>query len=163
MWLKIKNKYIWNEELECVEICLCDKKQNYIISTLIDWEDYDKVKKYKWNLWDGRVNTRIKSKIVRLHRLLLNCPKGLEIDHIDHNQLDNRKSNLRICNKSQNQMNRKNVSGVCSYNKTNRWRAHIMVNQKQIHLGIFDSRKEALKVRHKAEKKYFGEFAYSCN
>lgn len=53
-----------------------------------------KVKNYKWNdNGNGYIKTESTNKPTYLHRLLLNCPKGLEVDHIDHNKLNNRKSN----------------------------------------------------------------------
>jgi len=100
-----------------------------------------------------------------LHRMIMNCPEDMMIDHIDHNPLNNSRSNLRICTNQQNQMNsgksKNNKSGVIGvhWNKANeKWRAQITLNNKQIHLGLFDNFEEVCKVRKEAEIKYFGDF-----
>ena len=96
-------------------------------------------------------------------------PDSTDIDHIHgkESKYDNRKSNLRVVTHSQNGMNRdlqsNNTSGVVGvswFAKTNQWRAHIMVNRKFIHLGLFDKFEDAVKARKQAEEKYFGEFSY---
>jgi len=86
------------------------------------------------------------------------------INQINRNPLDNRKSNLRLCNNSQNQYNtivRKDnslgVKGVkiCG----NKFRARITINKKLIHLGLFDTIEDASKAYELNAKKYFGDFA----
>lgn len=97
----------------------------------------------------------------------MNCPEGLLVDHIDGNKIDNRKSNLRICNKSQNTMNQVNkvkdgkLVGV-NYQKYNGkmcWIPRLMINYKNLWLGSYDNKEDAIVARLKAEKKYCGEFA----
>ncbi len=97
----------------------------------------------------------------------MNCPDDMEIDHIYHDEFDNRKNNLRIVTSSQNGMNKKifknNTSGVTgvSWNNTSQsWTASIQVNNKRIYFGNFSDFKEAVKVRKWAEEKYFGEYKY---
>lgn len=89
-------------------------------------------------------------------------------DHIDHNPFNNVRSNLRPCTQQQNTFNGKlgknnktGVTGVAvfSLSKQNPWRARIMVNHKEIHLGCFPTFEDAVKARLEAEKKYFGDFA----
>ena len=102
---------------------------------------------------------------IKLHRYIMNCPEDMVVDHINHNTLDNRKENLRICTKKQNERNIKlrsnNVSGytgVGFHKETNKWRAYIQKDNKLITLGLFKNKKDAIKARKEAEKKYFGEF-----
>ena len=97
----------------------------------------------------------------------MNCPDGMVVDHINLNPLNNRKSNLRICTKQQNEMNRptrshntSGVTGVSKHKQTNKWRAYIEYNQKYIHLGLFNTKEEAIKARKEAELKYFGKYRY---
>ena len=77
---------------------------------VIDAEDYDRVSQYNWcgiedtRCWYAHTLKRDGTPMA-MHRLILNAPKGLLVDHIDHNGLNNRKSNLRLCTNSQNQQN----------------------------------------------------------
>lgn len=85
-----------------------------IKTVLIDLDDVDKIKNNCWFLQytKGINNFYVQTKdqntknTIRLHRYLMNCPKDLVVDHINHNTLDNRKSNLRICTARENSLNR---------------------------------------------------------
>lgn len=128
---------------------------------LLDDEDYDKVIKEKYSLsvtWDKTIKgfyvaftAKPKDSSSRLlHRYLLNPSKGLPVDHINRNPLDNRRCNLRICTH--------NTSGVVgvSYNKNiNKYIAYIKVKGKHKTLGEFKTFNEAVECRLKAEEKYF--------
>lgn len=137
---------------------------------LLDDDDYDRIIKEKYSLsvtWDKTIknfyvaftkkpensNSRL------LHRYLLNPPKGMTIDHINRNPLDNRRCNLRICTQFENNQNQKhNTSGKVgvSYSKQDKgYVAYIRVNRKQIRLGFFKTLNEAIECRIKAEEKYF--------
>ena len=89
------------------------------------------------------------------------------IDHINGVKTDNRLCNLREATISQNNMNRglqsNNSSGSTGVDKikNGRWRARINVNKKEIHLGYFIEKSDALKAFGDAQKKYHGEFASS--
>lgn len=81
-----------------------------------------------------------------------------QIDHIDHNRTNNRISNLREVSNLENHKNcsvSKNsstgVNGVCLHRPTGKYRAYIMVNRKQIHLGLFDTIEEATLARENAD------------
>ncbi len=164
----IKERTIFdpNEYYFChgiVYIYLYNKKCEHITSATIDREDYDKVKDYKWcSDSDGYVVTYVNRKVIRLHRFLLDCPKDKVVDHINHNVLNNIRSNIRICTTQQNSMNNKAI-GIAYDKCRNKWTAGITVDKKVIFLGRYDTEEEALKVRHKAEKKYFKEFANTKN
>lgn len=132
----------------------CNHK-NKKVEVLIDDEDFEKVKQYNWWIKKNNyvyTNTRgSKNRTsIYLHRLIVECPEGKDVDHINHNPLDNRKSNLRVVTRSQNNFNKRNINaGVSKFR--NKWRARIKINKKEKHLGIFETFEEALKVR----KKYF--------
>lgn len=143
-----------------------------------DLEDYEKIKEYKWYLTSvGYIATQYKdkngkTKTLLLHRFIMDVIEYNHniVDHINHNTIDNRKCNLRIVTHQQSGMNRgiqrNNTSGTCGVYKSsfkNKWTATIKVNGKLINLGYFDSKKEAINIRKKAEAKYFGEYAYNAN
>lgn len=127
-----------------------------VIYFIIDDKDYLNVSKYKW--WvkhNNYVYTQIKRKTIYLHRLIMG-QSSLEIDHINHNALDNRRINLRFVTRSQNNINKKNVySGVSKFR--NKWRARIKIGGKEIHIGIFPTRDSALKTRIKKEIELFNK------
>lgn len=138
---------------------------------LLDDEDYEKIIKMgKWCVRKAKNRNNLyyfqhridKKTRIEMHRFILNCPKGKYVDHINHNTLDNRKANLRICSNADNLRNGKirvnntsGINGVCFDKSRNKWIVHIRVNYKKIYLGRFDDIEEAKKARKKAEEKYF--------
>ena len=134
-----------------------------------DLEDYIKIKDYTWSEnKDGYIVSKFADGTeYKLYRLVTNCPNNMVVDHINHNILDNRKENLRICTISNNSMNRKlaknNTSGVTGVHwnkKLNKWIAKITVDHHTIYLGSYDDFAQAIKIRKQAQDKYFGEFQY---
>ena len=85
--------------------------------------------------------------------------EDMVVDHINHNRLDNRKQNLRLCTQGENLRNKK-VKGVTFDKRRNKWYARIMINRKNLHLGSFDTKEEAIEARKQAEIEYFGEYRY---
>ena len=117
---------------------------------------------------NGYAQCRINGKVVYLHRYITNCPDDMVVDHINHNKLDNRIKNLRICTPEQNAMNtapkKSNKSGrvgVFWSERDKLWYAQIKVNRKTVHLGSFKKFEDAVKARKKAEIHYRGEYAYN--
>ena len=137
-------------------IDLYDKQYNVIAKAIIDTEDINKVKYIKWRLNGNGYVINNSNTSIFLHRRILNTDSM--VDHINGNRLDNRKSNLRIVTKSQNQMN-VNYKGVTK-TKQGKYYAHIKKNQKLINLGIYVYENEALYARWYAETLLFGEYAY---
>tara|TARA_R110000764_G_scaffold28636_7_gene67423 strand:- start:1849 stop:2334 length:486 start_codon:yes stop_codon:yes gene_type:complete len=151
----------------------CDFSQNTMgykdgKTFFVDAEDYDKfVGGYDFCCRLGYAVFSSTSSIYYcklLHRVIMEAPDGMDVDHIDGNTLNNRKSNLRVCSHHENLMNRKKhknnksgVKGVSWYKNLNKWHAQIQCDKK-IHLGYYDDFDEAVKVRKEAEEKYFGEF-----
>lgn len=95
-----------------------------------------------------------KYKIVYMHRVIMNCPDNMVIDHINHNKLDNRKCNLRIVTQQQNLFNRKDAKGVRKLKNSTKWQARICLDYKEIHLGCFDTEQEARTAYLEAKQKY---------
>ncbi len=137
---------------------------------LVDKENFELVDKYNWFVAnEGYARTHMYEnnirKIVQMHRLITNCPKGLLVDHINHNTLDNRNINLRICNDAENSHNvnmhkdnKSGAKGICKV-KNNKWQAHIGLNRKRKYLGTFGTMEKAIQARKEAEIKYYGEYA----
>ena len=145
--------------------CLFGKKSKAFrdgFKFLIDPEDFDKIKNESFHLCHGYVCSG-KDKL--LHRILMNAPDDMEVDHINGDKLDNRKSNLRLCTNQQNNMNvgkkKNNTSGfkgVCFHKKRQKFQAQISIDGKKKHLGYFEKAKDAYKVYCKACVKHHGEF-----
>ena len=155
---KVKlNDYILTDN-----VCKC------ILSTgeevLFDREDYSKIAQYKWAK-SRYVRTIVDGKSLLMHRLIIDCPEGMVIDHINRDPFDNRKCNLRICTSTQNAWNKimprakEGHRGLYKLKRTNEWVAVINVNSERIVLGKYATFEEAVDARLKAERFYFGEFA----
>jgi len=144
---------------------------------LIDDEDFELVSSYKWHAhWNPKTKsfyatTNIRKPdgkwtLLRMHRLIIGAPKGVEVDHINHETLDNRKSELRICTTSQNQHNAgkradntSGYKGVCWHKRCQKWYAQIMLNGKLKSLGYFDTPEAAHAAYCKAATELHGSFA----
>jgi len=136
--------------------------------TLVDKEDYNYLKNFKWlkrSNYVGYVKQKNKKQTtILMHRLIMNAKKGEIIDHINRNPLDNRKKNLRLSNKSKNAANCKihkhNTSGYKGVSKyRNKFKAYIVKNNKQIHIGCFYTKKEAAIAYNKKALELFGKHA----
>lgn len=155
------NDYVFNDEY-VVGITYNTKKQ-----FCVDIKDFEKIKKFCWREDGyGYIVTSKNNKNIKLHHLILNLPSGKVVDHINHDKTDNRKQNLRICSTQQNNFNtiipKNNTSGfkgVYWSKERNKWVAKIGYNYKNIHLGYFDDKREAIKTRINAEKYFYGEYA----
>lgn len=98
-----------------------------------------------------------------MHNLLIG---ELLVDHANNDRTDNRRCNLRKCTFQENNRNRSkavnNTSGIIGVSwkqKSNKWRAYIVIDGKQKHLGEYSVKEHAIKARLKAELEWFGEYA----
>ena len=137
---------------------------------LIDNEDLILINSAKWTRKTNPVGQiYFRSKLGILHRIIMNCPKDMVVDHINGNTLDNRKSNLRICTKLQNQYNQKKHRGNrhSKYKgvtfrkelKSKPWEAFIYANRNHKRLGYFKTEIEAAKAYNNAAQELYGQFA----
>lgn len=126
--------------------------------TKIDIKNIDLIKQYKWSVSsNGYVWCSSLKKY--LHSFLLKTKIGLDTDHVNENKLDNRMKNLREATRTENNCNKKQSLGLTYRKKRKKWLVQISYKLKHYNLGYYADKKEAIKVRRKAELKYFGEFA----
>jgi hypothetical protein len=140
--------------------------------TIVDAEDAPRVTTgHKWHLdADGyavRGGGRAKTLNEKLHRVILNAPKGSEVDHINGDKLDNRKCNLRFVTHQQNcagapkrRSNTSGYKGVTWEPRATAWRVYIRIDGKQVHLGHFKDLEEAARAYDAAAVEAWGEFAH---
>jgi hypothetical protein len=143
---------------------------------LVDDADYDFLNQWKWNTYLDR-NTYYakrgctiaprKQITLMMHRLIMGVtnPKVF-VDHIDHDGLNNQRSNLRISNCSQNCANRRpskdgnsKYLGVHFTPRINRWQATIVKGGKSKYIGVFKSEEDAAKAYDAEAMRIHGEFA----
>jgi hypothetical protein len=138
---------------------------------IVDDNDFEWLSQWKWSYnghgYAERVICRngIQSHII-MHRLIINTPDNMDTDHINHNGLDNRRCNLRVCTPSQNQANQRmrsdNTSGrigVSWKKQKGKYESYIRHNGKLLYLGSFDDINKASDVYQLKAKELFGEFA----
>lgn len=160
-----------NEIFEIRDYCIMYLYDKLGIKTgecLFDVEDREEIVKYKWYL--NAIGYVYSGKGGYFHRFVLKLKKGerCEVDHKDGNKLDNRRSNIRKCSRTQNSLNKgKSVSNTSGYKgvhflkRIKKWIAYIKAGKKIKYLGSFSSKTEAAIAYTKVVKKYHGEFAYS--
>jgi hypothetical protein len=131
---------------------------------IVDAADYEWLAQWKWYAtWSVKTQSfyaiRRNGKIsFSMARVITAALPGLEVDHKNYDTLDNRRSNLRICTKSENGCNHhglrsNNTSGYVGVRwvaRRNKWYAEIAVNKRSYHLGSFDSPVAAAEARDKA-------------
>lgn len=121
------------------EIILSGKRANGQ-SVKVDDSDYKKYNHLRWHLSDtGYAVRRNHGETTRLHRLIMDCPEGMVVDHLNGNKLDCRKSNMRICTQEENAKNHHGVKGYC-YDKI---RKKYMVRYNSKFYGRYTTEEEA--------------------
>ena len=141
---------------------------------LVDNEDYEQLILHKWQTnptsygsFCAIRSTRKPHKTIYMHRQIMEAPDHLDVDHKNHNTLDNRRCNLRLATRSQNLANRikrktltSRHKGVYYETQTKKWLAGITVKGKYIYIGRYIKEADAAKAYDKKAKEMFGEFAY---
>lgn len=136
-------------------------------SAIVDDSDYQWLSQWKWTYHNqgyayrgmgGRKNR----KCILMHRLIMNTPDGMDTDHINMNKLDNRRVNLRICDRSLNLANQGGRLGSSLYRgvhyskKQKAWLSQIKDNGRTKHIGSFKNEREAAKAYNLAATRKYG-------
>jgi hypothetical protein len=143
---------------------------------IVDNEDYDYLNQFKWYASNKNGKFYVQKKItvsknkttcISMHRFIMKPNKGMVIDHLDGNPLNNKKNNLRICTHAENMRNSKirinnksGYKGVSYQENSNNYRASIRFNNIKINIGDFIDPIDAAKAYNAAALKYHGEFAH---
>jgi hypothetical protein len=114
----------------------------------------------------GYLATKYKGRVVPLHRLLLGNPKGMNVDHVNRDKMDNRRRNLRLCTPQENSFNQSirktNTTGYIGVSKVkdrHAFEAYIHYCGRKYHIGTFPDEILAARVRDNAAAMLFGSFA----
>lgn len=140
---------------------------------IVDEGSYEYLSQFTWSLshYGYAVRRGRKSlgenvqQIVYAHREIINAEKGMDVDHINGDRTDNRKSNLRLCTRSQNLQNMGSKPGTSSYKGVSwakdrqKWRVSLRVNNKNINVGDFENEEEAALAYNVAASRAYGEYA----
>lgn len=148
---------------------------------LVDDEDYAELANHKWNATAYGYATRThhdrfapglyRAYCVFMHRQIMNAPRGLEVDHVNGDTLDNRRENLRLCTRSENMRNRRKqraagratpssrYKGVAWSKNCRNWTAKIKRNGKTESLGSFPEERQAALAYDCRARQIFGDFA----
>lgn len=143
-----KNLIIHHEEFAQIE--LRNVYGEIVGYAAIDLDDVDRCSKYKWHIKRSRntsyaITTINEKEKIFLHRLILDYQGSMDVDHINLDGLDNRKSNLRIVSHSENIANN-NKTGVKQV-PSGKWQASICYKYKTIYIGTFETKEQAFAAR----------------
>lgn len=137
---------------------------------IVDIDDFENLNEWKWSL-DGKGyairNSAVTKGIRRaalMHRQIICASNGIQVDHRNHDRIDNRKFNLRLATHSQNMRNKSGGTGVSGIKgvtwdkQAGKWKAQMKVNGKYKNLGLFKNKEEAGEVYAEVAKEIHGEF-----
>lgn len=129
-------------------------------------KEYSHLDKYKWLLHNGYAKTKVDKKFKAIHQFILPRRPKKEVDHINSDRLDNRRSNLRYATHQQNcfnQSKKKNNTtgyrGVAKHSTSKKFVAQITHNGKNVYLGLHETVELAAKAYNTKAKELYGEYA----
>lgn len=135
---------------------------------LVDDGDYERLSARKWcctaDLYAVTSDLENKGKKLRMHRVVLDAPAGVDVDHIDGDRLNNTRENLRLCDDFTNQANRKSAGGRSRFKGVQlhpggKWQAQIRVRGTMHYLGLYRSEMDAAIAYDRAAISHHGEYA----
>lgn len=139
---------------------------NQNFRALVDDEDFVALSAFQWRLMVSDTTFYAQrtsgKRVLLMHREILRPSQGEQIDHIDHNGLNNQRSNLRKASSMQNSANRRSLKpykGVSWDKSVKAWRVRIRFEKKNIFLGLFECPEKAHQAYLEASQKYFGDFS----
>lgn len=135
-------------------------------TVIVDDDDYEYINSFSWYFLSSGYAARTENnphKIILMHRVIMNVHGFFVVDHINHDTLDNRKINLRVCTHAENNRNRiiasdRDYKGI--YRHGDCWRACISLNNKSFHIGTFNTKEDAALAYNEKAKELFGVFAF---
>jgi len=133
----------------------------------VDAADYDWLSQWNWHAYNDGYPARYENgKKVFMHRLIMQPPKGMVVDHIDANRANNCRSNLRVCTRRENVRNKRRHSNSCSrfkgvgyLKRCRKWYARIWFMGERIWLGYFTDEVEAARAYDRKAVELFGAYA----
>lgn len=134
---------------------------------LVDADLYDELSQYRWYVQShGYAARQVMRKSIYLHRCVNNTPDNLCTDVANGIRLDVRRCNLRSATNSQDKANMDKMSnnktgykGVFYVKEKDKYRAQITIHKEKLHLGYWNTAKEAARAYNEAAMRYYGEFA----
>lgn len=142
---------------------------------IVDDDMYDFLMQWQWSAhfnkgkWyairsDWTVSPK---RVLKMHRVIMNAPDGVEVDHRNGDGLRNTRKNLRLCSRIQNifnagpqRRNKTGFKGVSPYGSGKKFRATISVRGKWSHIGVFATAEEAARAYDAEAIRCFGAFAW---
>jgi hypothetical protein len=131
----------------------------------VDAQDLHLLWEHRWLINSGPyITARVRFDRLYLHRLIMQPGSGLEVDHIDGDPTNCRRSNMRVCTHADNMRNRRGRSGKQTpykgvFPSGGKYRARICHNYRVLHVGLFTTALEAARAYDAAATKLQGEFA----
>ncbi len=132
----------------------------------VDAADYEWLSRWTWTLSNGYASRREKGKVILMHREIMQPPKGMLVDHKNHNKLDNTRANLHTCTLQENTCNKSKRRGTSSRfigvgydRRCAKWRAQIWFEGSSVSIGYFNNEEAAARAYDRKAVELFGESA----